>query len=120
MAEIFNNFRAIYGLKVNPQKSRALYSTGVPRGKVKKLTSITSIINCTSLDKYLGFHMLKGRVKKADFNFILDKIHGRLSVWENRLLNMVRQITLAKSVRISIPHLLHDDSLAPSSHLSPN
>lgn len=87
-------------MKVNPQKSRALYSSGVKRTKINKLTSIRS---CTSLEKYLGFPMLKGRVKKTDFNFILDKLQGRLSAWKNRLLNKAGRITLAKSVLNSIP-----------------
>jgi len=46
----------------------------------------------------LGFLLLQGRVKRAHFNFIIDKINGRLADWKGKLLNKVGRVTLAKSV----------------------
>lgn len=57
----------------------------------------------TSLEKYLGFPMLKGRARKEDFNFIIDKMHSRLASWKLKLLNKAGRMTLAKSVLTSIP-----------------
>lgn len=103
MADIFFKFGQHSGLKVNLTKSKAFFSAGVQRRKKDKITSITSIRHTDSLDRYLGFPMLKGTVKKEHFNFLLEKLQTRLSSWKNKLLNKVGRLTLAKSVLNSIP-----------------
>lgn len=40
----------------------------------------------------------QGRVRKGDFNFILEKIDGRLANWKGKLLHKARRNTFAKSV----------------------
>lgn len=69
--ELFDSFSQASGLKINLSKSRAFYSSGVPHDKINNLTSISGIHNTISLDKYLGFPILKGRPKRSDFNFII-------------------------------------------------
>ena len=66
-------------------------------------TSISGIRSTTSLDKYLGFSILKGRAKRSDFLFIIEKMQTRLASWKNRLLNKPGRLTLASSVLSSIP-----------------
>ncbi|KAK2378521.1 hypothetical protein QL285_066416 [Trifolium repens] len=103
MADIFNKFSNVSGLKISCSKSRALFSNGVSRRKIRKITSLSSIRSTNSLNNYLGFPMLSGRVKKEDFNFILDKVNARLASWKNRLLNKPGRLALATSVLNSIP-----------------
>lgn len=67
------------------------------------MTSITSIRCTTTHDKYLGFPILKGRVKKSDFDFILDKMQARLASWKHCFLNKAGRLALANSVLSSIP-----------------
>lgn len=52
---------------------------------------------------YSGFPLLYGRVKKADFAFIMDWINLRLAGWKSKLLNRTGRVSLAKSVLNSIP-----------------
>lgn len=47
--------------------------------------------------------MVKGRAKKDDFSFIIDKLNSRLVGWKSKLLNRARRLTLASSVLSSIP-----------------
>lgn len=94
--DIFYRFGQHSGLKVNPSKSRAFFSAGVHRSKKDKMSSITSIRHTDSLGHYLGFPLFNGRVKKEDFNFLLEKIQSRLSSWKNKLLNKAGRLTLAK------------------------
>jgi len=73
--DFFDRFTKASGLKINLHKSIALYSSGTPQSKITTLKSISDIRSTTSLDKYLGFPLIKGRPKKEDFFF--------LYYWEN-------------------------------------
>lgn len=101
--DLFDRFSKASGLKINLSKSRAFYSSGIPHHKINNLTSLSGIRCTTSLDKYLGFPILKGRPKRSDFNFIIDKMHTRLASWKSKLLNKPGRLTLATSVLSSIP-----------------
>lgn len=103
LAAALSQFSNESGLIINLAKSRAFYSSGVPRQKVEKITTITSIRSALSLEKYVGFPMLKGRVKHSDYAYILDKLNNRLPFWKNKMINKVGRITLTKSVLNSIP-----------------
>lgn len=102
MADLFQQFLHS-GLKINLGKSRAFFSARIAHRKKDKISSISSIRATNSLEKYLGFPILMGRVKKEDFYFILDKLHDRLASWKSKLLNKVGRLTLAKSVLNAIP-----------------
>jgi ribonuclease HI len=103
ITSLFDRFSRASGLKINISKSRALYSSGTPNGKINNLTAISGIQSTTSLGKYLGFPMLQGRPRRNDFNFIIEKMQTRLASWKNRLLNRTGRLTLATSVLSSIP-----------------
>jgi len=87
LIDMFSRFSQASELKINLSKSRAFYSSGAPHAKINRLTSITSIRSTTSFDKYLGFPILKGRAKRSDFHFIIEKMQSRLASWKHRLLN---------------------------------
>jgi len=101
--DLFDKFSQALGLKINLSKSRAFYSLGIPHQKITNLTSLSGIRSTTSLDKYLGFPILKGRPKKSDFNFIIEKMQTRLASWKNKLLNRPDRLALASSILSSIP-----------------
>ena len=96
-------------------KSRAFYSSGIPQAKIVKLTSISGIRSTTSLDKYLGFPILKGRAKRNDFYFIIEKMQSRLASWKNKLLSKPGRLTLASSVLSSISAYYMQTSWLPQS-----
>jgi len=100
---LFERFRQASGLKINLSKSRAFYSSGIPQGKINNITSISGIRSTTSLDRYLGFPILKGRPKRSDFYFIIEKMQTRLASWKNMFLNRSGRLALATSVISSIP-----------------
>lgn len=77
--------------------------------------TIFGIRSTTSLDNYLGFPILKGRAKRNDFNFIVEKMQSRLASWKNRLLNKPGRLTLASSVLSSIPTYYMQTSWLPQS-----
>jgi len=101
--DLFDRFSKSLGLKINLHKSRAFYSSGVTRDQINTLTSISGIRCNTSLDKYLGFPIIKWRPNKSDFLFIIEKMQKRLASWKNKLLNKSGRLALASSVLSSIP-----------------
>lgn len=115
VTDLFDRFSKASGLKINLSKSRAYYSTGTPQRKINSLTNISGIRSTTSLDKYLGFPILKGRPKRSDFNFIIEKMQNRLVSWKNRLLNKTGRLTLANSVLSSIPSYFMQINWLPQS-----
>lgn len=101
--KILKEFEKAYGLAVNLEKSKAMTSKRVSRLKKQRLAAESSISFADNLRKFLGFPLLQGRVKKADFNFLLKKNHAKLSGWKGKLLNKDGKVTLAKAVLTSMP-----------------
>ena len=79
------------------------------------MTSIFEIRSTISLDKYLGFPILKGMAKRNDFYFIIEKMQTRLASWKNRLLNKPGRLTLLSSIFSSIPSYYMHISWFPQS-----
>jgi hypothetical protein len=48
--------------------------------------------------KYLGLPLSSSRLKKSDFQFLIDKISNKLSGWNGKNLSMAGRLTLVKSV----------------------
>ncbi|KAL4321960.1 hypothetical protein AHAS_Ahas14G0162700 [Arachis hypogaea] len=70
------------GMKVNFDKSRAIYSMNISRQRKDLFTGIFSIRFANSLGKYLGVPLKHGRVTKADFNDVVDKLTNWLASWK--------------------------------------
>lgn len=114
-SNLFDRFSHASGLKINLSKSRAFYFSNIPQVKINKLTSISGIRSTISPDKYLGFSILKGRVKRNNFYFIIEKMQTRLVSWNNRLLNKPDRLTLLSSIISSIPSYYMQISWFPQS-----
>ena len=101
--DILQKFEKASGLKVNVEKSKAMLSKGVPRSMKERLAGESSIVFASHLGRYLGFPLVQGRMKKADFRLLIDKMHSKLSGWKGKLLNKAGRTTLAKAVLTSMP-----------------
>jgi hypothetical protein len=117
ITDMFESFSQASSLKNNTAKSRAFSSTGTPREKINSLASIFAIRSADSLDKYLGSTVIKGKAKRSDFHFIIEKMQSRLAFWKHKLLNKPGRVTLALSVSLLHSFLLYAGYLAPSEHL---
>jgi hypothetical protein len=115
MEDIFTKFAGASGLKVSISKSWAFFSSVVTRSKINTMVSIMGIRNTSSLDKYLGFPIFHGRMKRVDYEFLIDKVQSRLASWKNKLLNKAGRLTLAKSVLNAIPTYYMQISWIPQS-----
>jgi len=79
------------------------------------MVATTGIRKTFSLEKYLGFPMINGRLTKSDYEFLIDKIQRRLASWKNKLLNKAGRLGLAQSVLTSIPSYYMQIAWLPSS-----
>ncbi|PKU67279.1 Putative ribonuclease H protein [Dendrobium catenatum] len=52
-------------------------------------------------------------MKRADFQFILDKVLNKLSIWGGKLLSLAGKITLVNSVLLALPTYHNTLSLVP-------
>ena len=77
--QVLKEFQELSGLIVNLDKSKSMVSKMDPRQKHLRLSAVSSISFASNLGKYLGFPLIHGRMKKADFQFLLDKMRSRLS-----------------------------------------
>ena len=101
--EMMKKFEELSGLAVNTDKSKVMFSRGVSKSTHEQISLISSISFAGQVGNYLGFSFFQGRVKKEDFNFIIDKSTSKLSGWKAKLLNKASRITLARSVLSSMP-----------------
>jgi hypothetical protein len=99
---ILLNFGAIIGLQTNLQKTSV---TPISCNDID-LDSILAnfpVSRATFPIKYLGLPLTPRRVKKLDFQPLLDKAVGNLSAWNGRNLTQARRVCLTKSVLSSQP-----------------
>lgn len=115
VSNILDNFGKVSGLKVNVNKSRSFFSSGVPTAKARKSTQLTQIREAKSLEKYPGFPLPHGRQTKKDFEFITGKMTARLASWKHKLLNRAGRVALASSVLTAIPSYYMQISWLPQS-----
>ena len=64
--------------------------------------NFTSIHFTSDIGKYLGIPLVKGRVIKAVFYPILDRIGSKLVAWKRNMQNKVGRVCLAKYVLASL------------------
>ncbi|WVZ58821.1 hypothetical protein U9M48_009050 [Paspalum notatum var. saurae] len=93
-------FRDTFGLMVNAQKS-----TVVPiRCEGLDLEEILMSFRATRTQfpiKYLGLPLSSKRLKRVDFQPLVDKVSKKLTAWNGRHINLAGRLTLVKSVLTS-------------------
>jgi len=97
------SFFIAFGMKINVLKSKAMCSKRVHGSVKQSIKEISSIRFVANLGHYLGFRLIQGRATKDIYDYILEKIHRRLSTWKSNLLNKVGRVCLAKSVTTAMP-----------------
>ncbi|PNY07262.1 ribonuclease H [Trifolium pratense] len=103
IASRLKSFADYSGLQVNVSKSKVFFSSNIRRGKISSIVTSTGINRTLSLEKYLGFPMMHGRLQRRDFEFLEEKISKSLASWQHNLLNKAGRMTSVKSVLNSIP-----------------
>ncbi|MCH81431.1 RNA-directed DNA polymerase (Reverse transcriptase), partial [Trifolium medium] len=115
IAATLKQFADYSGLKVNVTKSKVFFSLTTKRGKISSIVASTGINRNHSLEKYLGFPMMHGRLQRRDYEFLEEKVSKKLASWQHNLLNKAGRMTLVKSVLNSIPNYYMQIAWLPQS-----
>jgi hypothetical protein len=103
VSEVLERFCSMSGLKISLDKSKFCTSAGVCRRRRNDIAAVTQIHATDRFEKYLGFKMFYGRVRKQDFSEVYDRVTAKLAYWKSRLLNKPGRVVLANSVISSLP-----------------
>lgn len=101
--DCLKRFGEASGQKVSEPKSQICFSRNVPNCTRRYIASVGKFKLVSGLGKYLGMPLYEGRMNKASFKFICDKVERRLAGWKAESLSMAGRITLAKSVIAASP-----------------
>lgn len=75
-----------------------MFSKNVDRNLRNSLVSKSRFTEVSNLGKYLGVPLIGRAPKRADFQYLLEKIKKKLTGWKARPLSLAGRVTLAKSV----------------------
>ncbi|XP_020671696.2 uncharacterized protein LOC110091790 [Dendrobium catenatum] len=113
---ILSNYCGWTGQRLNLKKSAMVISKNVERRRKKKIAKILEIKVVEELE-YLGTKLALRRLKKANFQFLLDKSLKILNSWGNRYISLAGKLVLANSIFCNLPLFLISHSLIPLSVL---
>ncbi|KAL0906121.1 hypothetical protein M5K25_024586 [Dendrobium thyrsiflorum] len=103
-------------LQVNLQKSSILMGKNVGRKRKKKIAKLLNM-KVVEEREYLGIKIALRRLRKTDFQNLLDKASRKLNVWGNKFISMAGRITLLKYAFLTLPLYMSSHSLVPLSIL---
>jgi hypothetical protein len=98
-----NNFCSMSGQEVSQDKTSVIFSRNVTRGLKTKLLTISGFREASSFGKYPGVPLHGRAPRKADFQYLLDQVSAKLSMWKATHLSFAGRVTLAKSVIEAVP-----------------
>jgi hypothetical protein len=93
-----NTFCSMSGQEVSQENTSILFSRNVSRALKNQLLSISGFRETSDFGKYLGVPLHGRAPKKAYFNYLLDQVSAKLSMWKATHLSFAGRVTLAKSV----------------------
>lgn len=111
---VLHNFCSASGQKVSQAKTTIFFSRNTRDPIRHTVVNILGFQQAEGLGKYLGVPLLNGRVPTSTFNYILERVQGKLAGWKRNSLSLAGRITLAKSVLSSIPFYTMQSMLLPT------
>jgi hypothetical protein len=82
-----NEYQRVSGQQINLSKSEMTYSPQLQQNIQLDFHNIMPIQVTDSINKYLGMPTTLKRAKTQDFNFIMDRIMGKLKGWKEKKLS---------------------------------
>ena len=94
--EALDSFCELSRQKVNNGKSRVYFSPNVLRERRDELCSCLDLHSIPNLGKYLGFPLKLPGTKNQEFDFVIERVQGRLSGWKAHLLSFAGRVFITQ------------------------
>ncbi|KAL4364181.1 hypothetical protein GQ457_04G021280 [Hibiscus cannabinus] len=101
--DLLQQFCDALGHKVIATKTKIMFSKNTSSRIRSDIVGDFGYTEVQDLVRYLGVLLLHRHVKKATYDYIIEKVRSRFTGWSARSLSMVGRITLLKSVIQAIP-----------------
>ncbi|MCI18524.1 putative ribonuclease H protein, partial [Trifolium medium] len=103
LMQVLHEYQRASGQQINIGKSEMMFSSKVSNTIKEEIQAIVPIPITNNIAKYLGMPTQVGRSKKQLFNFIMDKIWGKVKGWKENKLSFAGRGVLIRSVIQAIP-----------------
>lgn len=100
---ILNTCARISGQIINLEKSSINFSPNTPMATRDQISQLLGIHQVEKFEKYLGLLAELGRLKKAVFSYLKERLWSHIEGWSEKKLSMAEREVLIKSVLQSIP-----------------
>ncbi|KAI0502664.1 hypothetical protein KFK09_017620 [Dendrobium nobile] len=110
--EIVEGYCKWTGQNINYHKSSFVCGSSVERRRKVQISRFMGIKLVEEIE-YLGTKLALRRLRKVDFQVLLDKSSKKINAWGNRYISLAGRLVLIKSVYLSLPIFIMTHSLIP-------
>jgi len=103
------------GQRVSQEKSRIYFSPNTNAAATVEVCNTLGIPKTEDLGRYLGVPTINGRVTKATFGAVVERVENRLAGWRVKCLSLAGRITLIQSTITTIPAYVMQSARLPRS-----
>ncbi|CAA0826506.1 RNA-directed DNA polymerase (reverse transcriptase)-related family protein [Striga hermonthica] len=113
--EVLANFCHDSGLRVSEPKTTILLSKNVHHVDCHLLSTMLGFTRVEDLGYYLGVSILYSRVKRQNYDRILERAETRLSGWKAASLSLAGRVVLTQAVLSTLPYYTMQSIRLPNS-----
>lgn len=103
------------GSKVSVDKSKVYFSPNTSVEVQEGISRQLGMEVTLDLGRYLGVPTINGRTSKREYQYLVEKINGKLAGWKAKILSMAGRATLIQSSLGSIPYYTVQSTKLPRS-----
>ena len=115
LQQCLSNFCAASGSKVNVDKSKVYFSPNTNVDVQDEISRKLGMEITMDLGKYLGVPTINGHTSKREYQYLVEKIKGKLAGWKAKTLSMAGRATLIQSTLSTIPYYTMQSTKLPRS-----
>lgn len=100
---ILDRYERASGQKINHENTTIFFGKSIPMSSKSAIKNFLGVPKIKEYEKYLGLTAVVGKNKRASFNYIKERVWGKLQWWKEKLLSQARREVLLKAVVQEIP-----------------
>ncbi|XP_061371303.1 uncharacterized protein LOC133313907 [Gastrolobium bilobum] len=111
--QVLTIFSAASGQKISENKSRVMFSINVGVTRANEIGEKLGVGITNDLGKYLGVNLSHKRASRKSVINVMERVHSRMSSWNQFSLSLAGRITLAKYVLEALPAYTMQSTIIP-------